>query len=102
MPGFYDGAMTADGLLGPELITRVRALRRRALAPAGTGAPEEPSLQRQVNQLRAQVAHLEEVVEGLQRVIDSDARRQHEQLTEIRERIAPVAVAAAAGHDGGV
>jgi hypothetical protein len=85
--------------MSPELISRVRALRRRALAPAESEAPAEDALQRQVNDLRAQVAHLEQLVQGLQDSVYRDFRRHDERINEIQERIAPEAIAAALSKD---
>jgi uncharacterized protein YlxW (UPF0749 family) len=115
MPGFHDGALAVQRPMTRELINRVRALRRRASAPAGSNAPEEPTasrapdeppLERQVDQLRAQVdqlqaqvGHLEQLVQGFQDSVYRDARRHDEQITELQERIAPAALAAALSKD---
>jgi len=100
MAGFQDATVVVRGQMTPDLISRVRALRRRALAPALSSAPEEdPALQRQVNELRAQVAHLERLVQGLQDSVYRDFRRHDERITEIHDRIAPAAIAAALSKD---
>jgi hypothetical protein len=102
MPGFHDGAVAVQGPARPtrpEVINRVRALRRRALAPVMSGAPDEPSLQRQIEQLQAQVAHLEQLVQGLQDSVYRDVRRHDDQIVELQERIAPAAIAAALSKD---
>jgi hypothetical protein len=98
MPGFRDGATAMQGRSTPELITRVRELRRRAFSPPSSRAPE-PSLQRQVNDLRVQIAQLEQLVQGLQDAVYRDVRRQDERITEIQERIAPGAIASALSED---
>jgi hypothetical protein len=98
MPGFRDGTLAVQGRMAPELITRVRELRRRALAPPASRT-SEPSLQRQVNDLRLQVAHLEQLVQGLQDAVYRDSRRQDEQITDIQERIEPGAIASALSED---
>jgi hypothetical protein len=99
MPGFQERTVAAHGRTTPELITRVRELRRRAFTPTATTAPEEPSLQNQVNDLRAQVAHLEQLVQGLQDAVYREVRRHEEQITEIQECIEPAALAAALSKD---
>ena len=99
MSDFQDGAADVHGRVTPELIARVRALRRRAFAPAATKATEESSLQQQVNDLQAQVAHLEQLVQGFQDSVYRDTHRQDERIAELLERTAPAALAAALSKD---
>jgi uncharacterized protein YlxW (UPF0749 family) len=87
------------GRTTPEFVTLMRELRRRAFTPPASRAPEPPSLQRQVSELRAQVAHLEQLVQGLQDAVYRDSRRHDERITEIQERIAPAAIASALSQD---
>ena len=98
MPGFRDGTRAVQGRMTPELIGRVRELRRRAFPPNASRTPE-PSLQRQVNDLRVQVAQLEKLVQGLQDAVYRDACRHDERITELQERIEPGAIASALSED---
>jgi uncharacterized protein YlxW (UPF0749 family) len=82
-----------------EVIARIRELRRRAPASGVPMAPEDQPLQRQTEQLRAQVAQLEQLVQGLQDSVDREFRRRDDRLAEIEKRIDPAEVAAALSRD---
>lgn len=82
-----------------EVIARIRELRRRPPEAGAPMAPEDQSLPRQTELLRAQVAQLEQLVQGLQDSVDREFRRRDDRLAEIEKRLDPAEVAAALSRD---
>ena len=68
------------------------ALRRR---PSGAPATRDPRIERLVER----VERLEDVVEGLQDAIYRDARRQDENIQDLRARTEPGEIARALSED---
>ena len=99
MADFQDGTLPAHGRSAPELITRVRELRARALAPAVADGPPIQSLRDPINDLQVRVRHLEQLVEGLQDAVHRSACRGADQIAEIEKRIEPGVIAAAIDKD---
>ena len=99
MSAFRDKTLVVHSRPSSELIARVRELRRRAPAPTVSKPPEDRSLERQVHDLRTQVAHLEALVQGLQDSTYREVRRHDEQITELQESLEPTAIAAALSKD---
>jgi hypothetical protein len=74
------------------LLSRVRQLRRLATPsePARFGASaSEPDI---VDALESRIAHLEQMVQGLQDSVHREASRQSRRLTELETRIQPGAM----------
>jgi hypothetical protein len=86
----------------PEgLRSRIRRIRRAggppdAGAPARPGAaPTAPSGTDSVVDLRARVAHLEQMVQGLQDSVYRESQRQERRIADLEARTEPAALAAA-------
>jgi hypothetical protein len=82
------------------LIARIRQIRRAAPPPEkryGT-SPIEPTLD-EIEQLQARMAHLEQLVEGLQDSVYREAERQSRMIAELEARIQPAAMGAALSKD---
>jgi hypothetical protein len=77
------------------LIARVRALRR-AKAPSPADPREEVP---EVQTLETRVAHLEELVEGLQDSIHRESVRLTKRVTDLEAKIEPSALAVALSRD---
>ena len=80
------------------LITRIRQIRR-GNAPLGTRSsatgPDEPALRA----LEQRVAHLEQLVQGLQDAVHREATRQGERIAELEAQIQPDAMGKALSED---
>jgi hypothetical protein len=85
------------------LLARIRQVRR-GLAPPETATPGTPSPSSgagrdQLEDLRARVAHLEQLAEGLQDSVYREAQRQDKRITDLEMRIEPAALASALSKD---
>ncbi len=81
-----------DGLVG-----RIRQIRRQARNPSAPNKPApEPT---RLRALENRLAHLEELVEGLQDAVYREARRQDTEITEIKSQLDPAAMATALSRD---
>lgn len=80
---------------GERLAARIRQIRR-ALAP--TDVPPTPAAPVD-GDLRARVAHLEQLVQGLQDSVYRESQRQERRIAELESRIEPTALAAALSKD---
>jgi uncharacterized coiled-coil protein SlyX len=84
----------------PEgLIAWIRQIRRGA---AGEQPAQSPTLdpgQAQVRALEARVAHLEQLVEGLQDSVHREASRQDKRIAELETRTQPGALGKALSED---
>lgn len=85
------------------LIARIRQMRR---VTAGPEAPEKPSTTSpvgptagEVHELEARIAHLEQLVEGLQDSVHRESERQGRLIAELEARIQPGAMGAALSRD---
>jgi hypothetical protein len=82
-----------------RLRARVRQIRRAFTPPEGaspahatpTAGPDAD----QVADLRARVAHLEQLVQGLQDSVYRESHRQEKRLTDLELRLDPTELAAA-------
>ena len=86
----------------PGLVARIRQLRRAGGPPDVVAAvPDEPpaDLADGSSQLRARIAELEQLVQGLQDSIYRESQRQDKRITELEQRIDPAALAAALSKD---
>jgi hypothetical protein len=83
--------------------SRIRQLRR-ALASEGAEAPVTPERPTEldadrVEDLKARVTHLEQLVQGLQDSVYRESQRQDRRITELETRTEPGALAAALSKD---
>ena len=79
----------------PGLVGRIRQMQRAA-APNAPTPPEsgrDPA-QSEVGELRSRVAHLEQLVQGLQDSVYRESQRHDRRLDEIEKRLDPAALAA--------
>jgi hypothetical protein len=85
------------------LITRIRQVRRTESAPSKPSAPAPPpppqSADAQIEELRTRVAHLEQLLEGLQDSVHRESERQGQQISELEAQIQPAAISAALSKD---
>ncbi|MEO6859844.1 MAG: hypothetical protein ABI323_14880 [Solirubrobacteraceae bacterium] len=81
------------------LVARIRQIRR-VLAPPDVLTPLRPNLGGDPKaDLEARVAHLEQMVQGLQDSVYREAQRQEKRVTELEARLDPVALSAALSKD---
>lgn len=85
------------------LVARIRQIRQiRRVAPAadtsrrGTGGDLEDG---RLRALEARVAHLEQLVEGLQDSVHRESERQGKVIAELRAQVQPGAMGAALAED---
>jgi hypothetical protein len=82
----------------PATVARIREMYRggsgggQASPPASRSGHESPD---DVADLRARVAHLEELVQGLQDSVHRASERQDKRISDIERRLDPTAIAAA-------
>ncbi len=86
-----------------RLRTRIQQLRH-AFVSSGSqaGAPPRPTDMGDpelVRDLRARIAHLESLLQGLQDAVYRESQRQDKRLTELEARTDPSALAAALSED---
>jgi uncharacterized coiled-coil protein SlyX len=80
----------------PEgLLARVRQLRRTGAPPQSPTAAGDASLAA----LEARVAHLEQLLEGLQDSVHRESERQTKLIAELQAQLQPTAIAAALSKD---
>jgi hypothetical protein len=82
------------------LIARIRQIRRSAPAPEtpSGSSSADPELD-QIHQLEARIAHLEQLLEGLQDSVHRESERQGRLIAELEARIEPGAMGAALNKD---
>jgi hypothetical protein len=82
------------------LITRIRQIRRVAAAtaqpPPSDPAAADPG---RLNDLEARVAHLEQLLEGLQDSVHRESERQGKEIADLQAQIQPSAMGAALSKD---
>jgi hypothetical protein len=87
-----------QGILG-----RIREIARGAPAPEPAASPPSGGrtelLSDEVAELRTRVAHLEQLVQGLQDSVHRSSERGDRRLSEIERRLEPAAIAAALSKD---
>ena len=86
------------------LIARIRQIR--ALATGASASARRPSVDPQdrpsddrVDTLEARIAHLEQLVEGLQDSVYRESERQSKRIAELQAQIQPGAMGAALAED---
>jgi hypothetical protein len=86
----------------PGIMARIRQMRQTVTAPAGEPSPPaagvEP-LAGQVAEIRARLAHLEQLVQGLQDSVHRSSERHDKRMSDIENRLDPAALAAALSKD---
>jgi hypothetical protein len=85
---------------GEGLITRIRQIRRSAAASEkpSAAAPATPDAA-VIRSLEARVAHLEQLLEGLQDSVHRESQRQAKLIAELQAQIQPAAIGAALSKD---
>ena len=83
-----------------RLVARIRQLRRGfAAADEGGRAATSDSGQDALRALEARIAHLEQVVEGLQDSVHREATRLGKRVGELEARVQPAALGRALSED---
>ena len=82
------------------LIARIRHIRRVApTSPTQPAAPSPDLDAARIERLEARLAHLEELLEGLQDSIHREALRQSKRIAELEARTEPAALAVVLSKD---
>ena len=82
------------------LIARIRQVRRTESESSKPSAPPPPrSAGAQIEDLEERVAHLEQLLEGLQDSVHRESERQGQQIAELEAQIQPAAISAALSKD---
>lgn len=86
----------------PGIMARIRQMQRSVSGSQPT-SPSSASARQpvsdQVAELRNRVAHLEQLVQGLQDSVHRASQRQDDRLSEIERRLDPAVIAAALSQD---
>jgi hypothetical protein len=82
------------------LVSRIRQIRRAS----GSGAPAAPTAEPtldplQAEALAARIAHLEEMVEGLQDSVYREFQRETKRIADLENRLDPTTLAAELSRD---
>jgi flagellar motility protein MotE (MotC chaperone) len=83
-------------------MARIRQMQRSVSGSQPTSPSSASALQPvsdQVAELRNRVAHLEQLVQGLQDSVHRASQRQDDRLSEIEKRLDPAVIAAALSQD---
>lgn len=86
----------------PGLVGRIRQMQRAGPTPTAPTQPPDSgteSAQSQVADLRARVAHLEQLVQGLQDSVYRESQRQDKRVTDLEKRLDPASLAAELSRD---
>jgi hypothetical protein len=83
-----------------RLVTRIRQLRQTSRTPEGqpSGDTSDPDRARVVR-LEERIAHLEQLLEGLQDSVHRESERQGKRIAELEARIEPGALGEAMSKD---
>jgi uncharacterized coiled-coil protein SlyX len=81
------------------LIARIRQVRRLALIRDQPSAEANDSRSDRLRALEARVAHLEQLVEGLQDSVHRESGRHEKLISELQAQIQPGAMGAALADD---
>jgi uncharacterized protein YlxW (UPF0749 family) len=88
------GGLSRDGL-----IARIRQMRRHGPVRDQRSANADASLAEQLRSIEARVAHLEQMVEGLQDSVHRESQRYDKQIADLQAQIQPGAMGAALADD---
>jgi hypothetical protein len=83
---------------GERLIARIRQLRRAAGASPTTSATDVAGTER-LAAIETRLAHLEQLVEGLQDSVHRESARQGKLIADIQAQVSPESMAAALSKD---
>src|ERR1700742_1410298 len=86
----------------PGIMAPIRQMQKSvsgAQATSPTSGSARPPVSDQVVELRNRVAHLEQLVQGLQDSVHRASQRQDERVSEIEKRLDPAVIAAALSQD---
>ena len=82
------------------LITRIRQIRRLSAAADASARPSAPpTAQSELRALEARVAHLEQLLQGLQDSVHREATRSSKRIAELEAQLQPGALAQALSQD---
>jgi transposase len=81
------------------LIARIRHLRRQAAVSDTPAAETNPGDSLAFGALETRIAHLEQLVEGLQDSVHRESRRQDDRISALEAQIQPAALSAALSKD---
>ena len=81
------------------LIARIREIGRRRSAAERRSPTPETSSEDRVGALEIRVAHLEQLVEGLQDSVHREAQRHDKRITELEARTDPAELSKALSKD---
>jgi hypothetical protein len=82
------------------LITRIRHLRRlAAIGDAPAKHPIGDTRDDRIDALEGRIAHLEQLVEGLQDSVHREAERHEKLIAELKAQVQPGAISAALAKD---
>lgn len=99
MPGSAPPTWSAVNVPEREgLITRIRQMRRASADDERSRRPSD-SRQDMAPGLEARIAHLEQLVEGLQDSVHRESTRLEERIGELESRIQPAALSKALSED---
>jgi hypothetical protein len=80
------------------LVTRIRQIRRSAAAAETASATASPDTAL-LRALETRVAHLEQLLEGLQDAVHRESERQGKLIAELQAQVQPAAIGAALSKD---
>ncbi len=81
------------------LIARIRQIRGPAVSAESASASTIPADVDEIQALKQRMAHLEQMVEGLQDSVHRESERQARLIAELEARIQPAAMGAALDKD---
>ena len=90
---------SSDRLTRDGLIARIRQIRRRATVPNQPAANPDAALTQQLRSVETRVAHLEQMVEGLQDSVHRESQRHDKLIADLQAQIQPGAMGAALADD---
>lgn len=81
------------------LISRIRQIRRTAAAERPSGGSAAAPDAAVVRAMETRIAHLEQLLEGLQDSVHRESERQAKQIADLQAQIQPSALSAALSKD---
>jgi uncharacterized protein YlxW (UPF0749 family) len=81
------------------IVARIRQMQRTTTTPEASSGGEHEGLTSQVADLQARVAHLEQLVQGLQDSVHRASERHDKRMSDIENRLDPTTLAAALSQD---
>jgi hypothetical protein len=87
----------------PGIVGRIRQMHRAAVGSESVSPPSaeggDDRLFEQVAELETRLAHLEELIQGLQDSVHRGSERQNKRISDIEQRLDPAVLAAALSKD---